>query len=154
MISQYVKAVGQLQQLFQELAHEGKISDRQAGRFDQSQKILVNFHAWLRNELDGNIKVELPWEDELFIEAWTLWKKFKKEKGFIYKIIGEQSALIHLTELSKGDMTTAIAILKQSRENGWSNLFELKAQNTITKKLVDKHQTDYKQQLLNRLGMQ
>ena len=154
MISQYVKAVGQLQQLFQELAHEGKITDRQAGRFDQSQKILVNFHAWLRNELDGNIKVELPWEDELFIEAWTLWKKFKKEKGFIYKIIGEQSALIHLTELSKGDMTTAIAILKQSRENGWSNLFELKAQNTITKKLVDKHQTDYKQQLLNRLGMQ
>ena len=154
MISQYVKAVGQLQQLFQELAQEGKISDRQAGRFDQSQKILVNFHAWLRNELDGNIKVELPWEDELFIEAWTLWKKFKKEKGFIYKIIGEQSALIHLTELSKGDMTTAIAILKQSRENGWSNLFELKAQNTITKKLVDKHQTDYKQQLLNRLGMQ
>ena len=154
MISQYVKAVGQLQQLFQELAHEGKITDRQAGRFDQSQKILVNFHAWLRNELDGNIKVELPWEDELFIEAWTLWKKFKKEKGFIYKIIGEQSALIHLTELSKGDMITAIAILKQSRENGWSNLFELKAQNTITKKLVDKHQTDYKQQLLNRLGMQ
>jgi len=154
MISQYVKAVGQLQQLFQELAHEGKITDRQAGRFDQSQKILVNFHAWLRNELDGNIKVELPWEDELFIEAWTLWKKFKKEKGFIYKIIGEQSALIHLTELSKGDMTTAIAILKQSRENGWSNLFELKAKNTITKKLVDKHQTDYKQQLLNRLGMQ
>ena len=154
MISQYVKAIGQLQELFQELAHEGKISDRQAGRFDQSQKMLVNFHAWLRNELDGNIKVELPWEDELFTEAWTLWKKFKKEKGFTYKIIGEQSALIHLTELSKGNMTTAIAILKQSRENGWNNLFELKAQNTITKKLVDKHQTDYKQQLLNRLGLQ
>ncbi len=152
MIPQYVKAVGQLQELFQELATEGKISERQAGRFDHSQKILVNFHSWIRNQLDGNIKVELPWEDKIFAEAWTLWKKFKKEKGFSYKSIGEQSALIHLTELSKGDMQLAIAILKQSRENGWSNLFELKAQNTITKKLVDQRQTNYKQQLMNRLG--
>ena len=154
MISQYVKAVGQLQQLFQELAQEGKISDRQAGRFDQSQKILINFHVWLRNQLDGNLKVELPWDDEIFAEAWTLWKKFKKEKGFTYKSIGEQSALIHLTELSKGDLTTAIAILKQSRENGWSNLFELKDSKAITKKLVDQRQSDYKQQLMNRLGME
>ena len=152
MIPQYVKAVGQLQELFQELAQEGKITEHQASRFDHSQKILVNFHTWLRNEIDGNIKVELPWEDELFGNAWTLWKKFKKEKGFTYKSIGEQSALIHLTELSKGDSTTAIAILKQSRENGWSNLFELKSPNAITKKLVDQRQTDSKQQLMNRLG--
>lgn len=154
MIPQYVKAVGQLQELFQELAEEGKITDSQAGRFDNSQKILINFHAWLRSELEGNLKVELPWEDDLFSEAWKLWKKFKKEKGFTYKSIGEQSALIHLTELSKGDMTTAIAILKQSRENGWSNLFELKAPKAITKNLVDQRQNDYKQQLMNRLGME
>jgi len=154
MIPQYVKAVGQLQQLFQELAAEGKITERQAGLYDQSQKILINFHVWLRNQLDGNLKVELPWDDEIFAEAWTLWKKFKKEKGFTYKSIGEQSALIHLTELSKGDLTTAIAILKQSRENGWSNLFELKDSKAITKKLVDQRQSDYKQQLMNRLGME
>lgn len=76
MIPQYVKAVGQLQELFQELAGEGKITERQAGRYDQSQKILINFHSWVRNEIDGNIKIELPWEDDLFVEAWTLWKKF------------------------------------------------------------------------------
>jgi len=154
MISQYVKAVGQLQELFHELSEEGKISDHQAGCFDQSQKILVNFHAWIRNELEGNVKIELPWDNEVFADAWKLWKKFKKEKGFIYKSVGEQSALIHLTELSKGDEATAIAILKQSRENGWSNLFELKPQNTITKKLVDQRQIDYKQQLMNRLGIE
>ena len=154
MISQYVKAVGQLQELFQELVNEGKISDRQAGRFDHCQKILVNFHSWIKNELDGNLKIELPWEDEIFAEAWSLWKKYKKEKGFTYKSIGEQSALIHLTELSKGDQSTAIAILKQSRDNGWSNLFELKDQKAITKKLVDQRQTDYKQQLMNRLGLE
>jgi len=153
MIPQYVKAVGQLQQLFQELVNEGKITDSQAGRFDQCQKVLVNFHCWIKNELDGNLKIELPWEDEIFTEAWSLWKKYKKEKGFTYMSIGEQSALIHLTELSKGDQSTAIAILKQSRDNGWSNLFELKDQKAITKKLVDQRQTDYKQQLMNRLGL-
>jgi hypothetical protein len=152
MVSQYVRAVGLLQELFQQLADEGKISADQARCFDHSQKILVNFHAWIRNELEGNIKVELPWQDDAFAQAWALWKKFKKEKGFAYKSIGEQSALIHLTELSKGEMSVAIAILKQSRENGWSNLFELKAPKAITKNLVSEQQSDYKQQLMNRLG--
>lgn len=151
MISQYTKAVEHLQELFQELAGDGKITDEQAGRFDQAQKTLVNFHSWVKNQMEGNIKVEIPWEDPAFIDAWTLWKKFKKEKGFTYKSIGEQSALIRLTELSKGDMILAIAILKQSRENGWSGLFELKAQNTITKNLVQPQNLDYKQNLYERL---
>lgn len=153
MIPQYVKAVGQIQQLFQEMAAEGKITDRQAGRFDHSQKILVNFHSWLRNELDGNVKVELPWDDDRFAEVWKLWTNFKKEQfQFAYKQIGEQGALKDLVDLSGGDMGKAIEIIHQSIKKGWKGFFELKTQNTITKKLVDQRQNDYKQQLMNRLG--
>ena len=155
MIPQYVKAVGQLQELFQELADEGKITGHQAGRFDHSQKVLVNFHSWIKNELDGNLKIELPWEDKIFVEAWSLWKKFKKEQfQFEYKQIGEQGALKDLVELSGGDMEKAIEIIHQSIKKGWKGFFELKSQNTITKKLVDQRQTDYKQQLMNRLGIE
>lgn len=153
MIPQYVKAVGQLQELFQELAGEGKITERQASRFDYSQKILVNFHSWLRNELDRNIKIELPWEDDRFTETWKLWTNFKKEQfQFNYKPISEQGALKDLADLSGGDMEKAIEIIHQSIKKGWKGFFELKSQNTITKKLVDQRQTDYKQQLMNRLG--
>ena len=153
MISQYVKAVGQLQELFQELVNEGKISDRQAGRFDHCQKILVNFHSWIKNELDGNLKIELPWEDEIFAEAWKLWTNFKREQfQFAYKQIGEQGALKDLVDLSGGDMEKAIEIIHQSIKKGWKGFFDLKDQKAITKNLVDRRQTDYKQQLMNRLG--
>ena len=153
MIPQYVKAVGQLQELFQELAEEGKITEGQAGRYDQSQKILVSFHSWIRNQLDGNIKVELPWEDDRFTQAWKLWTNFKKEQfQFAYKQIGEQGALKDLVDLSGGNMEKAIEIIHQSIKKGWKGFFDLKDQKAITKKLVDQRQTDYKQQLMNRLG--
>ena len=153
MIPQYVKAVDQLQQLFQELVNEGKITDRQAGRFDNSQKILVNFHSWIRSQLDGNIKVELPWEDDRFALSWKLWTNFKKEQfQFAYKQISEQGALKDLVDLSGGDMEKAIEIIHQSIKKGWKGFFELKDQKAITNKLVDKRQADYKQQLMNRLG--
>ena len=153
MIPQYVKAVGQLQELFQELADDGKITGHQAGRFDRSQKVLVNFHSWVHGQLDGTIHVELPWEEVQFAEAWNLWKKFKKEQfQFEYKQIGEQGALKDLVDLSGGDMEKAIEIIHQSIKKGWKGFFELKDQKAITKNLVDQRQTDYKQQLMNRLG--
>lgn len=152
MIPQYTKAVGQLQELFQELAEDGKITDEQAGRFDQSQKTLVNFHAWVKNQLDGNIKVELPWEDPRFTEAWKLWTDFKKQQfQFTYKAIGEQGALKDLADLSGGDMDKAIEIIHQSIKKGWKGFFELKTQNTITKNLVQPQNLDYKQSLFKRL---
>lgn len=154
MIPQYIKAVGQLQELFEQLAEEGKITDQQAERYNQGQKVLVNFHSWVRNQLDANNKVELPWEDSRFIQAWSLWTKYKKEQfQFIYKPIGEQGALKDLVDLSGGDMEVAIAIIHQSINKGWKSFVELKLPNPITKKLVDQRQTDYKHQLLNRLGV-
>ncbi len=150
MISQYTKAVGQLQELFQELADEGKITIDQAERFDQSQKVLINFHSWVKNQLEGNIKVKLPWEDPRFIEEWKLWKEFKKQQfNFTYKPIGEQGALKDLADLSCNNMDTAIRIIHQSIKKGWKGFFEL--QKTITKNIVNNRQIDYKQQLLNRM---
>jgi hypothetical protein len=154
MIPQYTKSVAHLQELFQELSDEGKITPDQAERFDASQKVLVNFHEWTRNQLEGNFKVELPWEDPKFTEAWKLWTAYKKQQfNFRYKPIGEQSALQHLAELSGGFMDTAIAILKQSRDNGWAGLFELK-QPKPAKANNEPRNVDYKQNLFNRLTQQ
>lgn len=154
MISQYVKAVGQLQELFQELANSGKIDDHQATCYDDSQKVLINFHSWVRNQLSGNFKVELPWEDNRFAETWKLWTKYKKEQfQFAYKQIGEQGALKDLVDLSEGDMEKAIEIIHQSIKKGWKSFYQLQEQKAITKKLVQSSQDVYKQQLMNRLGI-
>jgi len=150
MVKEYIKAVGQLQELFQELADEDKITIDQAERFDQSQKVLINFHSWIKDQLEGNIKVELPWEDPRFTEAWKLWKEFKKQQfSFTYKPIGEQGALKDLADLSCNNMDMAIQIIHQSIKKGWKGLFGL--QKTTTKNIVDSRQIDYKQQLLNRM---
>lgn len=151
MNSKFVKAFGSIQDLFQQLNNNGKVSPKQAELFDEAQKDIINYHSWVKNQLDGNIKAVLPWDAPEFIEAWKLWKNFKKEKGFTYKPIGEQSALSHLQELSKGDMNTAIEILKRSRGNGWSGMFPLPAKSS-TKRLVQNQNDDYKQQLISRLG--
>ena len=152
MHSKFVKAFGQIQELFQQLQSEGKISDEQAELFDGSQKDIINYHTWIKKQLEGNIKVELPWDDPEFEKAWKLWRDFKKQQfKFTYKPIGEQGALKDLSDLSSGNMKTAIAIIYQSIKKGWRGFFPLR-QNIITKKVVEQQNVDYKQQLLNRLG--
>lgn len=72
-------------------------------------------------------KIILPWDDERFEQVWEFWKKYKKEQHrFSYKPIGEQGALSKLQELSDGKLETAMLIIKQSIQNGWAGLFELK----------------------------
>ena len=152
MIQQYITAVKELQELFQELASAGKVSTAQASRFDQSQRVLVNFHAWVQNQTEGNPKVILPWDDPRFADAWKLWTSYKKQQfQFTYRPIGEQGALKDLADLSGGDMDKAIAIIHQSIKKGWRGFFDLKGQTTITKKIVDTQNLDYKQKLFNRL---
>ncbi|MBV5313676.1 MAG: hypothetical protein JZU47_10295 [Prolixibacteraceae bacterium] len=153
MISEYVKAVGQLQELFQVLADEGKITESQANSYNQYQKVLINFHSWVRNQTEGDLKVELPWNEPQFSQCWKLWMDYKKQQfQFTYKLIGEQGALKDLVELSGGNMEKAIAIVHQSIRKGWKSFYELQEQNSITKNLVDKRQVDYKNHLMNRLG--
>jgi len=153
MQKEFVKAFGQIQEIFSQLMKEGKINEEQAELFDESQKTIVNFHAWVKNQLASNIKVELPWTEPKFEEAWILWRNFKKQQfRFTYKPIGEQGALKDLADLSEGNMQTAIAIIHQSIKKGWRGFFTLLDEKPITKKIVEKQNADYKQQLLNRMG--
>jgi len=72
-------------------------------------------------------EIIMPFDDEKFIAVWDFWKKYKREQHrFSYKPIGEQGALSKLAEISGGKVETAMMIIKQSIQNGWSGLFELK----------------------------
>lgn len=74
-------------------------------------------------------KVIIPFDDEKFIQVWDFWKKYKKEQfNFTHKPIGEQGALSKLYELSGKDVGKAMLIIKQSIQNGWVGLFELKGE--------------------------
>jgi uncharacterized protein YdaU (DUF1376 family) len=76
---------------------------------------------------EGKGEIIYPWNDEKFMEAWQLWKQYKKEQhNFSYKPIGEQGALKDLSELSKNNMEIGIAIIYQSIKKGWKGFFELK----------------------------
>jgi len=71
--------------------------------------------------------VVYPFDDELFVNRWQVWKDYKEEQfGFKYKPRGEQAALKSLGGISGNNMRKAIAIIEQSMANGWKGLFELK----------------------------
>ena len=75
-------------------------------------------------------KVKYTWDDERFSQVWEFWKKYKKEQfRFTYKNIGENGALAKLYDISGGKIETAMMIIKQSIQNGWQGLFELKGEN-------------------------
>lgn len=81
-------------------------------------------------EIKGK-EIKLPWDDERFLQIWEFWKKYKKEQfRESYKPIGEQAALSHLSNLASGKLDLAMLIIKQSIENTWKGLFELKGKYT------------------------
>ena len=133
MQKKFVIAFEQIQELFHQLFDDGKVSPEQSELFDYAQKDIINYYNWVQNQLDGNIKVELPWPEPEFTEAWKLWCDFKKQQfNFTYKVIGEQGALKDLADLSNGNMQMGIAIIHQSIKKGWRGFFTLKTENTIT----------------------
>lgn len=68
-----------------------------------------------------------PFDTPEFLEAWDLWKRFKKEQfRFTYKPIGEQAALKNIADLANGNLNTAIEIIHQSIKNGWQGFFAKK----------------------------
>lgn len=124
MIQEYTKAVGALQELFTELYEQGAISETQAQKFDEAQRVLLNFHSWVQKKTDTNIKVQMPWEDPVFIQKWAVWVAYKKQQfQFTYKTIAEQAALKHLAELSGGDMNKAIYLIEYAISKGWKGIF-------------------------------
>ncbi|WP_293916577.1 MULTISPECIES: hypothetical protein [unclassified Sphingobacterium] len=77
------------------------------------------------------VKIEFPFDSENFREEWENWKKYKSvEHRFTYKTEkSESAALKQLKDLSSGDESTAIAIIKKSISNGWKGLFALKRED-------------------------
>ena len=74
-----------------------------------------------------------PFTNEVFLNRWEAWKKYKKEQfKFSYKHSGEQAALKTLGEISRGNLEVALAIIQQSMAHGWKGLFELKTGNQPT----------------------
>lgn len=73
-----------------------------------------------------NYEVVLPFGVN-FEQNWDIWKRYKKEQfNFTYKsLISEQSAINKLVELAQGREDIAIAIIRQSCENGWRGLFAI-----------------------------
>lgn len=80
----------------------------------------------------NNKQVEYPFDSKEFFDLWLNWKDYKKKEfKFNYKSIqSEQAALIQLSNLSNGDLDTALKIINQSFSNGWKGFFELKGNGT------------------------
>ena len=66
-----------------------------------------------------------PFNDQDFLDAWNLWKQYKKEQfRFTYKgTISEQTALKQLADKSDNDKSVAISIIQASMANGYMGLF-------------------------------
>lgn len=69
-----------------------------------------------------------PFESSYFLELWNNWKIFRlKQHRFKYSSSqSEQAILSKLCTLSGANEKLACEIIKQSMENGWKGLFEIK----------------------------
>jgi len=91
-----------------------------------------------------------PFTDEVFLNRWESWKKYKSEQfKFKYKHSGEQAALKNLATLCRGNLEVALAIIQQSMANGWKGLFELKTGNQPS---TPAEAADYAQRVKNAMG--
>jgi hypothetical protein len=137
-------AVTELQLLFSDLSSRKALNNSEIERFNTSQKAIISYYNFL-NSVTGSIIY--PWTDKVFIDAWDLWRAYKKQQfNFIYKSISEQAALQKLQKISGNDMQTAINIIKESIPNGWMGLFADKK-----KQIKQKTPTSYKQNITDRL---
>ena len=77
-------------------------------------------------------KVVMPFEGDLFIEAWKLWKEYKKvEKNFKFKSpISEQASLLNLQKISNTNEQEAIKIIHNAIAQGWAGLYADKKAKT------------------------
>tara|TARA_R100000541_G_scaffold16870_1_gene26531 strand:- start:1687 stop:2370 length:684 start_codon:yes stop_codon:yes gene_type:complete len=82
-------------------------------------------------------EVVFPFQNNEFIEAWSIWileRKEKKLKNYTQR--GEQSALHNLQKISGDNYKTAIQIINNSITHGWQGLFALKEQKTRAPKIT------------------
>jgi len=89
-----------------------------------------------------NTKTERDYPFELNLDAWELWKAFRKEQfRTTYKPLGESAAISKLLRISNNNKENQAKIIQQSIENGWKGLFELKTekQTKVQKILSNYH---------------
>jgi len=102
-------------------------------------------------KLNTNItKTERDYPFELNLEAWKLWKEFRrKEFRTSYKTLGENAAIKKLLRLSDGNKDVQAEIIQQSMENSWKGLFAVKSEKN---RKVEEILTEYEKglELLNQ----
>tara|TARA_R100000734_G_scaffold5583_1_gene4828 strand:- start:1932 stop:2606 length:675 start_codon:yes stop_codon:yes gene_type:complete len=108
-------------------------------KLDVENRPLLNTNIKLNT---NNTKTERDYPFELNLEAWELWKEFRKEQfRTTYKPLGEAAAISKLLRISNNNKEHQAQIIQQSIENGWKGLFELKTekQNKVQKILSNYH---------------
>ena len=95
-------------------------------KLDVENQPLLNTNIKLNT---NNTKTERDYPFELNLEAWELWKAFRKEQfRTTYKPLGEAAAISKLLRISNNNKENQAQIIQQSIENGWKGLFELKTE--------------------------
>jgi len=94
---------------------------------DNDNESVIVIPSWAVNFKNYRPSILYPFECEQFAAAWDYWIRYRAEQGFkSYKPIGEQNALGRIRRLSGGDLLAALEIIKQSIENTYQGLFEIK----------------------------
>tara|TARA_Y100000385_G_scaffold85381_1_gene87619 strand:- start:947 stop:1657 length:711 start_codon:yes stop_codon:yes gene_type:complete len=89
----------------------------------------------------NNNKTDRDYPFDLNLEAWELWKAFRKEQfRTTYKPLGEAAAISKLLRISNNNKENQAQILQQSIENGWKGIFELKTEKQTK---VEKFKKNY-----------
>ena len=121
--------------------------------FQEIEKLNIENRPLLNTniKLNTNItKTERDYPFELNLEAWKLWKEFRrKEFRTSYKTLGENAAIKKLMRLSDGNKDVQAEIIQQSMENSWKGLFAVKSEK---KRKVQEILTEYEKglELLNQ----
>ena len=100
--------------------------------FQEIEKLDVENQPLLNTDIKlntNNTKTERDYPFELNLDAWELWKAFRKEQfRTSYKPLGEAAAISKLLRISNNNKEHQAQIIQQSIENGWKGLFELKTE--------------------------
>ena len=108
-------------------------------KLDVENQPLLNTNIKLNT---NNTKTERDYPFELNLDAWELWKAFRKEQfRTTYKPLGESAAISKLLRISNNNKENQAKIIQQSIENGWKGLFKLKTekQTKVQKILSNYH---------------
>ena len=127
--NRFLSSFNNLQNLLTKLCKEFYFSSEEMKVINDFQEASVSFinSKEFTNEPSQSNKIDLPWKDELFADAWNKWKEFKLQQfKFHYKPISESKALEGLIDKSNNDMNISIQIINNSIQNGHSGLYSIK----------------------------